>query len=162
MTLILYANGVKLKNIRFFHVFVTRIVLLASDVTCFSPYGFKKGFFPSPRSFFHPSPPCLIACVCVFACCCMPPLKETRLQIKERTAREIRNRTAIRLAQLRTQFGDTDREREEESDEENVEDERSVGTRSVCVTLCCFLLCLLLCLRLNRLYHATNQNNLSL
>ena len=61
----------------------------------------------------------------------MPPLKETRLQIKERTAREIRNRTAIRLAQLRTQFGETDRETEDESDEENVEDERSVGTRSV-------------------------------
>ena len=84
------------------------------------------------------------------------------MQIQERTAREIRNRTAIRLAQLRTQFGDTERETEEESDEENVVDERSVGTRSVWVTLCCFLLFLLLCLCLNRLYHATNQNNLSL
>jgi hypothetical protein len=33
----------------------------------------------------------------------MPPLKETRLQIQERTAREIRNRTAARIAQLRTE-----------------------------------------------------------
>jgi hypothetical protein len=92
----------------------------------------------------------------------MPPLKETRLQIKERTAREIRNRTAIRLAQLRTQFVEEEREREEDSDEENVEDGRSVGTSTLCVRLCCFLLFLYLCLCLNHIYHATNQNNLSL
>jgi hypothetical protein len=79
----------------------------------------------------------------------MPPLKETRSQIKERTAREIRNRTAIRLAQLRTQFVETEREREEDSDEEDVVDESCVGTRSVWVRLCCFLLFLFLCLCLN-------------
>jgi hypothetical protein len=92
----------------------------------------------------------------------MPPLKETRLQIQERTAREIRNRTAIRLAQLRTQFVETERKSDEESDEEDVVDERSVGTSSLCVRLCCFLLFLYLCLCLNHIYHATNQNNLSL
>ncbi len=95
----------------------------------------------------------------------MPPLKETRLQIQERTAREIRNRTAIRLAQLRTQrtqFVETERESEEESDEKDVVDERSVGTSSLCVRLCCFLLFLYLCLCLNHIYHATYQNNLSL
>ncbi len=30
----------------------------------------------------------------------MPRLRETRLQIKERTEREIRNRTAVRIAQF--------------------------------------------------------------
>jgi hypothetical protein len=51
----------------------------------------------------------------------MLPLKETRLQIQERTAREIRIRTAARLLeQLRTQFVETKREREEDSDEEDV------------------------------------------
>ncbi len=91
----------------------------------------------------------------------MPPLKETKLQIQERTAIEIRNRTAIRLAQLRTQFVEAEREREEDSDEEDVAED-VVGTRSLCVRLCCFLLFLYLCLCLNHIYHAKNQNNLSL
>jgi hypothetical protein len=92
----------------------------------------------------------------------MPPLKETRLQIQERTAREIRIRTAARLQQLRTKFVQTEREREEDSDEEDVVDDRSVGTRSLCIRLCCFLLFLYLCLCLNHIYHAKNKNNLSL
>jgi hypothetical protein len=92
----------------------------------------------------------------------MPPLKETRLQIQERTAREIRNRTAIRLAQLRTKFVEEERQTEEASDEEDVLDDRSVGNRSLCVRLCCFLVFLYLILCLNHIYHAKNKNNLSL
>jgi hypothetical protein len=72
----------------------------------------------------------------------MPPLKETRLQIQERMAREIRirNRTAVRLAQLRTKFVEEEQQTEEESDEEDVVNDISVGNRSLCVNLCCFLL----------------------
>ena len=56
----------------------------------------------------------------------MPPLKETRLQIQERTAREIRNRTAARLEQLRPKIVEKELQREEESDEEDVVDERAI------------------------------------
>jgi hypothetical protein len=42
----------------------------------------------------------------------MPRVRETRLQIKEQTEREIRNRTAVRIAQLYT-----DAEAEEERKE---------------------------------------------
>ena len=92
----------------------------------------------------------------------MPPLKETRLQIQERTAREIRNRTAARLEQLRPKIVEKELQREEESDEEDVVDDISVGNRSLCVRLCCFLLFLYLSLGLNHIYHAKNKNNLSL
>jgi hypothetical protein len=92
----------------------------------------------------------------------MPPLKETRLQIQERTAREIRNRTAARLEQLCPKFVEKELQTEEESDEEDVVDNRSVGTISVCVRLCCFLLFLYLCLFLNHIYQAKNKSNLSL
>ncbi len=90
----------------------------------------------------------------------MSPLKETRLQIQEHTAREIRNRTAAGLEQLCSKFVEKELQTEEESDEEDVIDDRSVGTISLCVRLCCFLLFLYLCL--NHIHHAKNKNNLSL
>jgi hypothetical protein len=72
----------------------------------------------------------------------MSPLKETRLQIRERTAREIRNRTAARLAQLRTEGLDKGWQTEKESDEEDgVEEEtyecedRSLDKKILCFRL---------------------------
>jgi hypothetical protein len=121
----------------------------------------KAPLFP-PCSFFHPSLTCLIDRVCVCACCCMPPLKETRLQIQERTAREIRNRTVARLAQLRTESVEKARQTEQESDEEDGVDDRSVDKKSLlCCRLCCFLLFLYLCLCLNHLSLSRTPYNLS-
>ncbi len=48
----------------------------------------------------------------------MPRLKETYLQIKERNRREIRNRTAARIAQLLQTTSHEDEGSDEESDEE--------------------------------------------
>ncbi len=65
----------------------------------------------------------------------MPPLKETRLQILKRTAREIRNTTAARLEHLCPKFVVVEKElqTEEESDEEDVVDDRSVRTIRLCL-----------------------------
>jgi hypothetical protein len=82
--------------------------------------------------------------------------------MQKRTAREIRNTTAARLEQLCPKFVEKELQTEEESDEEDVVDDRSVRTISLCVRLCCFLLFLYLCLCLNHIYHAKNKNNLSL
>jgi hypothetical protein len=48
----------------------------------------------------------------------MPRLKETYLQIQERNRREIRNRTAARIAQLLQTTSQEDEGSDEESDEE--------------------------------------------
>ncbi len=49
--------------------------------------------------------------------CCIPRVRETRLQIKERTEREIRNRTAVRIAQLYTDAEAEEERREAEGNE---------------------------------------------
>jgi hypothetical protein len=54
----------------------------------------------------------------------MPRLKETHLQIVERNSREIRHRTAIRLAQLpKTSAHEDEDSDEERNEEENITDE---------------------------------------
>jgi len=103
----------------------------------------------------------------------MPP-KQTYQQIKERNAREIRQRTNDRISALMVQnMKESARERRNivedsgvvvvDSDEENSEDERPptciVCLRrqvywTACVRLSCVLLFLYLLLCLNRMYHA--------
>ncbi len=50
----------------------------------------------------------------------MPRLKETRLQIVERNRREIKQRTALRLAQLTQQIPHKDEGSDEDSDEDAI------------------------------------------
>ncbi len=104
----------------------------------------------------------VLVCVCVrVVCYCMPPLKWTKLQIQERTTREIRERTAAKLAQLCPKRKDKATQTEQESDEEDSEDgcdDRTVDSYTVLLWLCCFLLFLCLAYCVNHLYHAKNQS----
>jgi hypothetical protein len=88
-----------LDKIPFRRGFFTQISRFLSDILFFSLMHSKTSlFFPFTS---HLSLPCLcVSFVCVFGSSCMPRLRETRLQVQERTAREIRHRTAARLAQL--------------------------------------------------------------
>jgi hypothetical protein len=72
----------------------------------------------------------------------MPPKRETLQQIKEWTAREIRQRTQARIALLYRQ-----EEEKEESDEEQNERERDLVVPqiyTVCLHILCFIVLILL------------------
>jgi hypothetical protein len=119
--------------------------------------------------FQFPSPLRLIA---VFLCVvsrCMPRLKETRLQIEERTEREIRHRTAVRIAQLHREA--KEKRRETEGNEvlcnivkgESRQEGRPVGCARckrfdlVCDRLLFVFLVVLVAICLDYLYHADKK-----
>ncbi len=107
-------------------------------------------FFPSTSLSSHPH--LCVPLICLFVPCCMPRLRETRLQIQERTAREIRHRTAARIAALLWEAEDRRQAGEDATVEYNIvqEDtaeggiprqcERSRRFDSFCYRLCCVLL----------------------
>lgn len=74
--------------------------------------------------------------------CVMPPKRETLQQIKERTAREIRQRTQARIALLYRQ-----EEQKEESDEEQNDRQRDLVVPPI-YTACLHILCLIVLLLL--------------
>jgi hypothetical protein len=79
--------------------FSSQFIILLSDILFFVLMHSKTSlFFPSTSQLSFP--PLCVSLVCVFAFCCMPRSRETRLQIQKHTAREIRNRTAARIAKL--------------------------------------------------------------
>jgi hypothetical protein len=83
-------------------------------------------FFPSTSLSSHPH--LCVPLICLFVPCCMPRLRETRLQIQERTAREIRHRTAARIAALLWEAEDRRQAGEDATVEFNiVQEDRAEG-----------------------------------
>jgi hypothetical protein len=90
----------------------------------------------------------------------MPKLKLTYTQIKEQAARDIRNRTAARQAQLKRltvvqDFEETDSEVEDTEFEETDSEVRDTGRKGFCYKAQLFFLFLVLVFLL--LYHAGKQ-----
>ncbi len=132
----------------------------------FSPLWIQKAsLFLSP-SLTSPSPLHLID---VFVCVvsrCMPRLRETRLQIEERTEREIRHRTAVRIAQLHREAEEKRRETEGNEVVSNIVREsvtNEVGCARcrrfdlVCDRLFFVFLVVLVAICLDYLYHADKK-----
>jgi hypothetical protein len=94
-------------------------LICLSDVTLFRLETIQKPLAPSLLS---PPPTQTRVLLLSF----MPRLKETYLQIKERNRREIRNRTAARIAQLLQ----TTSHEDEGSDEGNDEEENASQTQT--------------------------------
>ena len=86
-------------------------LICLSDITLFRLQTIQKPLSPSLSS---PPPPQTRVLLLSF----MPRLKETYLQIKEQNRREIRNRTAARIAQLLQTTSHEDTGSDEDSDEE--------------------------------------------
>ena len=72
----------------------------------------------------------------------MPRLKETRLQIVERNRREIKQRTALRLAQLAQQIRHKDEDSDEDSDEDDIkaDEDTLVEDNRLCLIVLLFIL----------------------
>ncbi len=121
-------------------------------------------FFPS--TYLLSLPRLCVSLVCVFGPCCMPRLRETRLQIPERTARERRQRTAARVAQLYREAEDGRQAAERDAVSLNIveEDRAEEGRPKQCEQcrrfdlFCCRLCCVFLFLFFAYcLYHANKK-----